>query len=693
MSRNAENANSHNAGLLGWTCRGVLALACVASADEVAAKMPEVGFAVPSSSVGEPAGTLTVEVKLSAATRETVRVDFTAGGGTAYGAGFKTSTGPFFGSGQDYELAPGTLTFEPGAITQKITLALVNDAINEADETLEIRLANARGAVLGSYATHVCTILDDDRKLLKSVMDYGARGDGKTDDTAAVQHAIDAAHGAGGGVILFPQGIYEIVSVTLQEGVTCQGAAGAVIRRPPLQPKFTRTFTTAYSGATDSRPVIVKGLVFDGNCTNQGDYQKYELEQAHLVFLYGEPASPGRLRAFIEDCGFLNCVADGISVYTNVRATIFNCESRSIFRGGFVATGGHSEVEVINFRNLPGAGPNRRAVSIEVDGKGYQDDLALRLRMEGLDLADGDFYAQVKPGSVVTGRGIRCPRGEFFSFSGLGKATMKFSDCLFAVGGADGYNRIMHPGNLTFENCEFLVRRKEVSNKQLLDAASAKVNYFGIEIWWNHPTYPEAGLIYKDQAVTFKGCKFSADASILPSDTVHAVHTLYDDASNNNVLTVEGGTISKDFDVGLVMGDGGKWLVKDVSSEAGLLLQGPGAGRPSEIVLDGVTRNSRHGIAFDNDGAAHAFVLKNAVLDAKGNELRAPLGLEKSVFSGQRVIEGRGAPTAATHGLMNDIYRELDDAGRELGRWKCTKAGYLKGSALAEAQWQREETN
>jgi hypothetical protein len=127
------------------------------------------------------------------------------------------------------------------------------------------------------------------------VRKYGAKGDGEADDTAAIQAAIDAA-GRDGGTLVFPPGTYLVTSVGLRAGVRYSGY-GATIRRPPRQGKWVRTFDAgkpgyAYSGDEDSPPLVIEGLTFDGNRAEQGDYEQYQLEQAHLLFLAADPASP-----------------------------------------------------------------------------------------------------------------------------------------------------------------------------------------------------------------------------------------------------------------------------------------------------------------------------------------------------------------------------------------------------------------
>src|SRR3712207_8280147 len=62
-----------------------------------------------------------------------------------------------------------------------------------------------------------------------SVRAYGARGDGRTVDTPAVNRAIEAAAAAGGGTVHFPAGTYLCFSVRLKSNVALHLDAGSVI--------------------------------------------------------------------------------------------------------------------------------------------------------------------------------------------------------------------------------------------------------------------------------------------------------------------------------------------------------------------------------------------------------------------------------------------------------------------------------
>jgi len=62
-----------------------------------------------------------------------------------------------------------------------------------------------------------------------NIRDFGAKGDGKTLDTAGVQAAIDACNRDQGGIVLVPAGVFPIGTVELKSNVTLRIAAQGVL--------------------------------------------------------------------------------------------------------------------------------------------------------------------------------------------------------------------------------------------------------------------------------------------------------------------------------------------------------------------------------------------------------------------------------------------------------------------------------
>ncbi len=77
--------------------------------------------------------------------------------------------------------------------------------------------------------------------LVVNVKDTGAKGDGKTDDTASIQAAIDAVAGTG-GTVLVPDGVYMIDAaakprLSLKDDMTLKLADGATLKAIPNDQK------------------------------------------------------------------------------------------------------------------------------------------------------------------------------------------------------------------------------------------------------------------------------------------------------------------------------------------------------------------------------------------------------------------------------------------------------------------------
>ncbi len=69
-----------------------------------------------------------------------------------------------------------------------------------------------------------------EHRQLFSIADYGAIGDGHTLNTAAIQAAVDACAGSGGGTVVFPKGVFLSGTIRMRGGITYLLERGAVLR-------------------------------------------------------------------------------------------------------------------------------------------------------------------------------------------------------------------------------------------------------------------------------------------------------------------------------------------------------------------------------------------------------------------------------------------------------------------------------
>ena len=132
---------------------------------------------------------------------------------------------------------------------------------NGGNETRRASVAQLRGAVLADRGAHV--------------RDYGAKGDGATDDAPAIQAAIDDLKARGGGTLLFGPRTYRIASPVVVDGATVR-LQGAGFTEGPMPAQGTWLLIDA----TGFTPFTFTGLLARGSAVRD-----IAVQQVHAAAL------------------------------------------------------------------------------------------------------------------------------------------------------------------------------------------------------------------------------------------------------------------------------------------------------------------------------------------------------------------------------------------------------------------------
>lgn len=522
------------------------------------------------------------------------------------------------------------------------------------------------GGLRATYANRESTVL------VSTPEKFGAVGDGVADDTAAVQAAIDEVRDAGGGTVHFTSGrVYKVTTVRISPGTILDGY-GATLSRPDMVPNWTRMVTTEgreYVGQEDSdKPIVVRGLILDGNLENQGAYQNYELQQTMLLMFRGAANSPGRGKAIVEDVTVKRCASDGVHVSRNFDVVIRNLTAIDCFRGGVVVAGGNSVVHVDRYRgggNIVGA-----HIDVEVDSAGYNgsrrtdifiNDMVETTRARQSVNLDGFGGARIE----LTNSRIMSGLHTYGGTGGYGASSFLIRDCVIDTYAAAYGNTIYSPHDITFERCTF---RGHVAKET--EAAHYAVNVY-FEIGSTSEGYSN---------LRFLDCTWEV-ATGAEKEWVAVFGQIPPRNSLEHKMEIIGGRISSDFARGIQPRAGRTEVGGGVLIDARLPLYLNNDGfRPSHTTVEDMRLGPNAECSFFTHNHVSTDILehRDTVIDESKNVVRSVVGWTRLGYRGRRIIMVSAPPVSGTTtGVVGDIARLKTPIAGSPYEWVCTKTGAI----------------
>ena len=180
--------------------------------------------------------------------------------------------------------------------------------------------ADDMGVAAAAYtAQEIAEVQMGDSLSIYNVKQYGATGDGETDDTEAISDAIDAL--PVGGTLYFPEGVYRVSNINVKSNMIIKGAGWCSIIK-------LLDATTDYHGRNNClnienvENVIIRDIKLDGNRSTQ--QSTASAQDARLNGLHMRYASDIYVEnVWMYNNGYHGCIMTYTSnvVFSHCRAT------------------------------------------------------------------------------------------------------------------------------------------------------------------------------------------------------------------------------------------------------------------------------------------------------------------------------------------------------------------------------------
>lgn len=285
-----------------------------------------------------------------------------------------------------------------------------------------------------------------------NIKEFGAAGDGVTNDTSAIQDAIDAVVTAGGGTVLFPPGVYAITQVTVGSKVRLIGTgpdACTLISRATSNIRGMITNTDQTSG---NNRIVIDGMSIIRDTTagivgglNEAVYMKnVEFLWIHDCIISGTASGASSLNGGVNleeglhywirgnrfngfasfDIRVYDPTADAAS-YAVIVGNIFDYNAGNWDHHCVDLQQDMAVVSSNMLNSISGSDPQPKLVAIQTKNKGYS--------ITGNVVDNGDI-CRVKAGTEITITGNTCKNGQIL----IENITNDVADVLIANNAIDG---------------------------------------------------------------------------------------------------------------------------------------------------------------------------------------------------------------------------------------------------------------